>query len=45
MRAVMNLLWALLAILGAIALAFVAGIINPHEKVNGLWLAVAAAGH
>ena len=36
-------LWALLAILGAIALAFVTGLVNPNEKVNGLWLVVAAA--
>ncbi|MEX5218178.1 MAG: carbon starvation protein A [Nitrospira sp.] len=37
------LIWALLAILGAVALAFVTGLINPDEKVNGLWLVVAAA--
>ena len=37
------LLWALLSILGAVALAHVTGVINPHEKVNGLWLVVAAA--
>lgn len=36
-------LWALLAILGATSLAFVTGLVNPHEKVNGLWLVVAAA--
>lgn len=30
------LLWALLSILGAVALAHVTGVINPHEKVNGL---------
>ena len=37
------LIWPLLAILGAVALAFVTGLINPAEKVNGLWLVVAAA--
>ena len=36
------LIWGLVAILGAVALAFVTGLINPHEKVNGLWLVVAA---
>ncbi len=35
-------IWSLLAILGAVALAFVTGLVNPHEKVNGLWLVVAA---
>jgi carbon starvation protein len=30
-------------VLGAVALAFVAGVVNPHEQVNGLWLVVAAA--
>lgn len=39
----MVLLWSLLSILGAVALAFVTGLINPNEKVNGLWLVVAAA--
>ena len=37
------LLWALLSTLGAVALAHVVGVINPTEKVNGLWLVVAAA--
>src|SRR5690349_25051773 len=36
-------IWGLTAILGAIALAHVTGLINPDEKVNGLWLVVAAA--
>ena len=36
------LIWGLIAILGAVALAHVTGIINPHEKVNGLWLVLAA---
>jgi carbon starvation protein len=36
-------LWGLLAVLGAVSLAFVTGLVNPREKVNGLWLVVAAA--
>ena len=36
-------LWGFLAVLGAAALAFVTGFVYPHEKVNGLWLVVAAA--
>jgi hypothetical protein len=36
-------LWGLLAVLGSVALAFVVGLVNPQEKVNGLWLVVAAA--
>ena len=43
MSALKQVLWVLLAILGAVALAFVAGLVNPQEKVNGLWLVVAAA--
>jgi carbon starvation protein len=43
MSAVKLVLWAYLAILGAVALAFVTGLVNPQEKVNGLWLLVAAA--
>ena len=43
MSALKLVLWAVLAILGAVALAFVVGLVNPHEKVNGLWLVVAAA--
>lgn len=43
MKAAVNLLWALLSVLGAVALAHVVGVVNPHEKVNGLWLVVAAA--
>jgi carbon starvation protein len=42
MKAVVNLLWGLLSILGAIAFAHVTGFANPNEKVNGLWLVVAA---
>ena len=43
MSALKLVLWAVLAILGAVALAFVVGLVNPQEKVNGLWLVVAAA--
>jgi carbon starvation protein len=32
MKAAVNLLWVLLAILGAVALAHVTGAMNPHEK-------------
>src|SRR5262245_42238524 len=43
MSALKLILWAFLAILGAVALAFVVGFVNPQERVNGLWLVVAAA--
>ncbi len=43
MRHLFLVIWALIAVLGAVALAFVTGLLNPHEKVNGLWLVVAAA--
>ena len=43
MKAVVNLLWVVLSILGALALAHVVGVVNPDKKVNGLWLVVAAA--
>jgi len=36
-------LWGFIAVLGSVALAFVVGLVNPQEKVNGLWLVVAAA--
>ncbi len=36
-------LWVFLAVLGSVALAFITGFVNPSEKVNGLWLVVAAA--
>lgn len=42
MKVAVNLLWVLLSILGALALAHVTVAVNPHEKVNGLWLVVAA---
>lgn len=38
----MKVLWAVVAVLGALALSFVTGLFNPGEKVNGLWLIVAA---
>ncbi|HEY6084602.1 MAG TPA: carbon starvation CstA family protein [Nitrospira sp.] len=37
------LAWCLFSLVGAIALAFVTGLVHPHEKVNALWLVVAAA--
>jgi carbon starvation protein len=43
MSALKLVLWALFGILGAASLAFVTGLVNPNEKVNGLWLVVAAA--
>jgi carbon starvation protein len=43
MSAVKLVLWVFLAILCAVALAFVTGLVNPIEKVNGLWIVVAAA--
>ena len=42
MKAAVNLLWILLSLLGSLALARVVGVVNPNEKVNGLWLVVAA---
>ena len=42
MKVLLVVLWALLSLLGAVALAHVAGVIHPTEKVNGLWLVVAA---
>jgi carbon starvation protein len=43
MSALTLVLWGFLAIIGSGALAFVVGLVNPQEKVNGLWLVVAAA--
>lgn len=43
MKSVMIAIWALVAVLCAVAFGFVTGLFNPHEKVNGLWLVVAAA--
>ena len=39
----MAFLWGFLSLLGAVALALVTGLVNTQEKVNGLWLVVAAA--
>ena len=39
----MAFLWGFLSLLGAVALGHVTGVFNPTEKVNGLWLVVAAA--
>jgi len=38
----MVLVWIFVSVLGAWALGNVVGVLNPHEKVNGLWLVVAA---
>ena len=38
MSALKLVLWGFLAVLGSVALAFVVGLANPNEKVNGLWL-------
>ena len=43
MKSAMLAIWALVALLCAVAFGFVTGLFNPHEKVNGLWLVVAAA--
>jgi carbon starvation protein len=43
MKALRALIWALTAAICAVAFGFVAGIVNPTEKVNGLWLVVAAS--
>ena len=37
-----KIIWIIVAILGAVALAIVTGILNPAEKVNALWIVVAA---
>lgn len=34
-------LWLFMSFLGAVALMFITGVFNPHEKVNALWLIVA----
>src|SRR5881296_941341 len=43
MTGVVSILWAGLAVLCAVGFGVVAGFVNPQEKVNGLWLVVAAA--
>jgi carbon starvation protein len=42
MKLAMMFVWALIAALCAVAFGFVTGLFNPDEKVNGLWLVVAA---
>ncbi len=39
----MNIFWAGMALLCAVAFGFVTGVFNPGEKVNALWLVVAAS--
>jgi carbon starvation protein len=43
MKVLKNIGWVALAVLCAAAFAIVAGILNPAEEVNALWLVVAAA--
>jgi len=43
MSALKQGLYGFLAVLGSVELAFVVGFVNPQEKVNGLWLVMAAA--
>jgi carbon starvation protein len=43
MLALKLVLWGFLAVLGSVTLTFVAGLVNPQEKVNGLWLVVGAS--
>jgi len=43
MKRGLMLAWLFLAVLCAVAFGFVTGLFNPGEKVNGLWLVVAAA--
>ena len=43
MERYMVFIWGLLSALGAVALGHVTGVFSPDEKVNGLWLVVAAA--
>jgi len=43
MRFAMMAWWGFIAVLCAVAFSFVAGLVHPDEKVNALWLVVAAA--
>ena len=36
------IVWIAISLLCAVSMAFVTGILNPGEKVNGLWLVTAA---
>jgi carbon starvation protein len=38
-----KIMWGVVCLLGAAALAIVTGLVNPQEKVNALWMIVAAA--
>ncbi|HMK48743.1 MAG TPA: carbon starvation CstA family protein, partial [Thermodesulfovibrionales bacterium] len=38
-----RILWTFVSLVAAVSLSVVAGIINPQEKINALWLVVAAA--
>jgi carbon starvation protein len=37
-----KIIWITISIIAAISLSVVVGIVNPSEKINGLWLVVAA---
>src|SRR5436309_15506122 len=43
MSGFLSLMWAAVAALCAVGFGVVTGIVHPEEKVNGLWLVVAAA--
>src|SRR5213592_1378819 len=43
MSGIVSLMWAAVAVLCAVGFGVVAGLVHPEEKVNGLWLVVAAA--
>jgi carbon starvation protein len=38
-----KIVWVLVSLLAAVAIAIVTGVINPQEKVNALWIIVATA--
>jgi carbon starvation protein len=42
-QTVTKLVWLLISLVAAVSIAIVAGIFNPAEKVNALWLVTAAA--
>jgi len=42
MRHFAVLIWVIFAVLGAVPLAFITGLIHPDEKVSGLWLVIGA---
>jgi carbon starvation protein len=43
MTSLMKIFWGSMALLCAWAFAIIVGVVNPQEKVNGLWLVVAAS--